>query len=48
MDYTTYSYVYSFDGEAELPAEFQTQIEKENMELESFSLLNTQTRRGTS
>lgn len=74
VDYTTYSYVYSFDGEgaitsaidyvisdelpkvysleghgeAELPAEFQTQIEKENMELESFSLLNTQTRRGTS
>ena len=66
VDYTTYSYVYSFDGEgaitsaidyvisdelpkvytleghgeAELPAEFQTQIEKENMELESFSLLN--------
>ena len=67
VDYTTYSYVYSFDGEgaitsaidyvisddlpkvytleghgeAELPAEFQTQIEKENMEVESFSLLNT-------
>ena len=67
VDYTTYSYVYSFDGEgaitsaidyvisdelpkvytleghgeAELPAEFQTQIGKENMELESFSLLNT-------
>lgn len=67
VDYTTYSYVYSFDGEgaitsaidyvisdelpklysleghgeAELPAEFQTQIEKENMKLESFSLLNT-------
>ena len=67
VDYTTYSYVYSFvgegaitsaidyvisdelpklyslegHGEAELPAEFQTQIEKENMELESFSLLNT-------
>ena len=67
VDYTTYSYVYSFDGEgaitsaidyvvsdelpkvylleghgeAELPAEFQTQIEKENMDLESFSLLNT-------
>ena len=67
VDYTTYSYVYSFDGEgaitsaidyvisdelpkvytleghgeAELPTEFQTQIEKENMELESFSLLNT-------
>ena len=66
VDYTTYSYVYSFDGEgtitsaidyvisdelpkvykleghgeAELPAEFQTQIEKENMEMESFSLLN--------
>ena len=67
VDYTTYSYVYSFDGEgaitsaidyvisdelpkvylleghgeADLPSEFQTQIEKENMELESFSLLNT-------
>ena len=67
VDYTTYSYVYSFDGEgaitsaidyvisdelpklytleghgeAELPDEFRTQIEKENMELESFSLLNT-------
>lgn len=68
VDYTTYSYVYSFDGEgaitsaidyviseelpklyvleghgeAELPAEFQTQIEKENIELASFSLLNTE------
>lgn len=67
VDYTTYSYVYSFDGEgaitsaidyvisdelpkiyaleghgeADLPDEFQTQIEKENMELSSFSLLNT-------
>ena len=67
VDYTTYSYVYSFDGEgaitsaidyvisdelpklyaleghgeSALPDEFQTQIEKENMELESFSLLNT-------
>ena len=67
VDYTTYSYVYSFDGEgaitsaidyvisdelpklylldrhgeAKLPSEFQTQIEKENMNLESFSLLNT-------
>ena len=67
VDYMTYSYVYSFDGEgaitsaidyvisdelpklylldghgeAELPSEFQTQIEKENMNLESFSLLNT-------
>ncbi len=67
IDYTTYSYVYSFDGEgaitsaidyvvadelpkiyaltghgeSALPTEFQTQIEKENMELESFSLLNT-------
>ena len=67
VGYTTYSYVYSFDGEgaitsaidyvisdelpklylldghgeAELPSEFQTQIEKENMDLESFSLLNT-------
>lgn len=67
IDYTTYSYVYSFDGEgaitsaidyvvaeelpkvylleghgeAELPDEFRIQIEKENMELETFSLLNT-------
>ena len=67
IDYTTYSYVYSFDGEgaitsaidyvvsdelpkiytleghgeSELPSEMQTQIEKENMEVESFSLLNT-------
>lgn len=67
VDYTTYSYVYSFDGEgaitsaidyvtsdtlpkvytleghgeADLPSEFQTQLEKENMELASFSLLNT-------
>lgn len=67
VDMTTYSYVYSFDGEgaitsaidyvisedlpklymleghgeAPLPAEFQTQIEKQNMELVSFSLLNT-------
>ena len=67
VDYTTYSYVYSFDGEgaitsaidyvisddlpkiymleghgeADLPSEFQTQIEKENMELESYSLLNS-------
>lgn len=67
MDYSTYSYVYSFDGEgaitsaidyvisdelpkvytleghgeSELPSEFQTQLEKENVELESFSLLNT-------
>ena len=67
VDYTTYSYVYSFDGEgaitsaidyvvsdelpklymleghgeADLPTEFENQIEKENMELESFSLLNT-------
>lgn len=66
VDYTTYSYVYSFDGEgaltsaidyvvsdelpklymleghgeSELPAEFQTQIDKENIELEAFSLLN--------
>ena len=66
VDYTTYSYVYSFDGEGAitsaidyvisddlpkvymleghgegaLPSEFQTQIEKENIELESFSLLN--------
>lgn len=67
VDMTTYSYVYSFDGEgavtsaidyvvsdelpklymleghgeASLPSAFQTQIEKENVELESFSLLNT-------
>ena len=67
VDYTTYSYVYSFDGEGaitsaidyvisdelpkvytleghgeeSLPSEFQTQIEKENIELVSFSLLNT-------
>lgn len=67
VDYSTYSYVYSFDGEgaitsaidyvisdelpklysleghgeAELPGEFASQIEKENMELDSFSLLNT-------
>lgn len=66
VDYTNYSYVYSFDGEgaitsaidyvvseelpklymleghgeAELPDEFREQIEKENMELETFSLLN--------
>lgn len=67
VDYTTYSYVYSFDGEgaltsaidyvifdelpklymleghgeAELPAEFQTQVEKENIELDTFSLLSS-------
>lgn len=67
VDMSTYSYVYTFDGEgaitsaidyvtadtlpkiyaleghgeAELPTAFQTQIEKENMQLESFSLLNT-------
>ena len=66
VDYNTYSYVYSFDGEgaitsavdyvvsdelpkvytleghgeAELPDEFKTQIEKENMELDTISLLN--------
>jgi len=66
VDYNTYSYVYSFDGEGavtsaidyviseelpkvytleghgekDLPSQFQTQIEKENMELESFSLLS--------
>ena len=66
VDYSTYSYVYSFDGEgaltsaidyvtsddlpkiymleghgeAALPNEFQTQLQKENMELETFSLLN--------
>lgn len=65
VDMTTYSYVYSFDGEGaitsaidyvvsdelpklymleghgeeDLPAEFSQQIEKENIELESFSLL---------
>ena len=68
VDYTTYSYVYSFDGEGaltsaidyvisdELPMlyvleghgeailsdEVQTQLEKENMELSSLSLLNTE------
>ena len=67
VDYTTYSYVYSFDGEGcitsaidyvisdelpkiytleghgetELPEEFSSQIEKENMEVESFSLLTS-------
>ncbi len=67
VDYTTYSYVYSFDGEGAitsaidyvisdelpklyrleghgeeaLPDEFQTQLERENIELASFSLLNT-------
>ena len=67
VDMSTYSYVYTFDGEGaitsaidyvtadtlpkiytleghgegELPAAFQNQIEKENMELNSFSLLNT-------
>ena len=67
VDMSTYSYVYTFDGEgaitsaidyvtadtlpkiyaleghgeAELPTAFQSQIEKENMQLESFSLLNT-------
>lgn len=66
VDYTNYSYVYSFDGEgaltsaidyvvsdelpqiyvleghgeAELPAEFTDQLEKENMETQTFSLLN--------
>jgi len=66
IDYTTYSYSSSFDGEGaitsaidyvisddlpqiylleghgelDLPAEFSDQIEKENMELVSFSLLN--------
>lgn len=65
VDYTTYSYVYSFDGEgaitsaidyviseelplvyvleghgeAELPDELQTQIQKANIELASYSLL---------
>ena len=67
VDYTTYSYVYSFDGEGaitaaidyvvsdelpkvytleghgelSLPSEFETQIERENIDLASFSLLNT-------
>lgn len=67
VDMSTYSYVYTFDGEGaitsaidyvtadtlpkiyaleghgegELPAAFQNQIEKENMKLASFSLLNT-------
>ena len=67
VDMSTYSYVYTFDGEgaitsaidyvtadtlpkiyaleghgeADLPTAFQSQIEKENMQLESFSLLNT-------
>ena len=66
VDYNTYSYVYSFDGEgaitsaidyvvsdelpvvyqlqghgeADLPTDFSDQIEKENMELSSISLLN--------
>lgn len=66
IDYTTYSQVYSFDGEgaitsaidyvvseelpqlyaleghgeSELPDAFAEQVEKENMELTSFSLLN--------
>ena len=66
VDYTTYSYVYSFDGEgaitsaidyvtseelpkmyvleghgeADLPDEFTEQLSKENIETESFSLLN--------
>lgn len=66
IDYTTYSYVYSFDGEGaitsaidyvvsddlpkvyvleghgeeELSSEFSDQLEKENMELVQFSLLN--------
>lgn len=68
IDYTTYSQVYSFDGEgaitsaidyvvseelpkiyvleghgeAELPNAFAKQIEKENMETTSFSLLNSE------
>ena len=67
VDMSTYSYVYTFDGEgaitsaidyvtaealpkvytleghgeAALPDAFRSQIEKENMELESVSLLNT-------
>lgn len=69
FDYTTYSYIYSFDGEGaltsaidyvvadelpqvylltghgerDLPTEFETQLEKENMELVSFSLLTVDT-----
>lgn len=69
VDMSTYSYVYTFDGEgaitsaidyvtadtlpkiyaleghgeADLPTAFQTQIEKENMQLESFSLLTSDT-----
>lgn len=69
VDMSTYSYVYTFDGEGaitsaidyvtadtlpkiyvleghgegELPSAFQTQIEKENMELSSFSLLTSDT-----
>jgi len=69
VDYETYSYVYSFDGEgaitsaidyvvseehpmvyaleghgeAALPGEFSKQIERENYELTSFSLLNEDT-----
>lgn len=69
IDYTTYSYVYSFDGEgaltsaidyvvsdelpqvylltghgeSDLPDEFNAQLEKENMELVSFSLLTVDT-----
>ena len=66
IDYTTYSYVYSFDGEgaitsaidyvvseeqpviyqleghgeSELSSDFSNQIEKENMEIKTLSLLN--------
>lgn len=66
VDYTTYSYNYSFDGEgaitsaidyvvsdelpkiytlqghgeSDLPSEFSSQLEKENYEVESLSLLN--------
>ena len=69
VDMSTYSYVYTFDGEgaitsaidyvtadtlpkiyaleghgeAELPTAFQNQIDKENMELTSFSLLTSDT-----
>ena len=69
VDMSTYSYVYTFDGEgaitsaidyvtadtlpkiyaleghgeADLPTAFQNQIEKENMQLESFSLLTSDT-----
>ena len=39
-DLYSYSYTTSFDGEGELPATFSEQVEKENIELNPFSLLN--------